>query len=59
LKFLNQRAPAVVLQTTLTVQQKTNFNRCAVAIEIYFMFMIFVYCSKSLHTVGLIHSLAL
>ena len=41
-KFSNpaqSAAPAVVPQTTLTVQQK-NFNRCAVVIEIYFMFMI-------------------
>ena len=29
---------------------KKNFNRCAVVIEIYFMFMILCLCSKNIHT---------
>jgi len=32
--------PAIVPQTMITIQQKKNFNRCAVAVEIYFMFYV-------------------
>jgi len=48
-EIFESAAPAVVPQTTLTVQQK-NFNRCTVVIDIYFMFMILCLCSKSIHT---------
>ena len=38
-KIFESAAPAILPQTTLTVQQ--NFNRCAVVIEIYYIFVIF------------------
>jgi len=49
-EIFESAAPAVVPQTTLTVQQKTSTLR--LVIEIYFMFMILCLCIASAYTLA-------
>ena len=52
-KWRNFRISRTCHRTTNHAHCSTkNFNRCAVVIEIYFMFMILCLCSKSIYTLA-------